>query len=119
MYVTVITAEGYEKLAVEVASDSKEWLSASIKSTAAGNEIVSVTAKANTSFKRTGIITLRAGNADKLTKDNSEAVEITVEQAGAPIEKTVFEIEDWLLEFDAKGGTKSTKVTTGRTITSR
>ena len=72
MYVTVITAEGYEKLAVEVASDSKEWLSASIKSTAAGNEIVSVTAKANTSFKRTGIITLRAGNADKLTKDNSD-----------------------------------------------
>lgn len=109
---TIITCEGYEKLAVEVASDSKEWLSASIKSTAAGSEIVSVTAKANTSFKRTGIITLRAGNADKLTKDNSEAVEITVEQAGAPIEKTVFEIEDWFLEFDAKGGTKSTKVTT-------
>jgi hypothetical protein len=109
---TVITCEGYEKMAVSVPSDCKDWLSASIKSTAAGNEIVSITAKANTSYKRTGIITLMAGNADKLTKDNSEAVEITVEQAGAPIEKTVFSVEDWVLEFDSKGGSKSTKVTT-------
>jgi hypothetical protein len=109
---TIITCEGYEKMALSVPSDCKDWLSASIKSTAAGNEIVSITAKANTSYKRTGIITLMAGNADKLTKDNSEAVEITVEQAGAPIEKTVFSVEDWVLEFDSKGGSKSTKVTT-------
>ena len=109
---TVITCEGYEKLAVEVAADSKEWLSASIKSTAAGNDVISLTAKANTSYKRTGIITLMAGNADKLTKDNSDTINITVEQAGVAIENMVFSVEDWVLEFDSKGGSKSTKVTT-------
>ena len=100
---TVITCEGYEKLAVEVAADSKDWLSATIKSTAAGNEIVSITAKPNESFKRTAVITLRAGNADKLTKDNSEAIEITIEQAGKPVGK--MELESSYVEFeDYKAG---------------
>lgn len=109
---TIITCEGYEKMAVSVPSDCKDWLSASIKSTAAGNEIVSITAKPNESFKRTAVITLMAGNADKLTKDNSDTINITVEQAGVAIENMVFSVEDWVLEFDSKGGSKSTKVTT-------
>ena len=100
---TVITCEGYEKMAVSVPSDCKEWLSATIKSTAAGNEIVSITAKPNESFKRTAVITLRAGNADKLTKDNSEAIEITIEQAGKPVGK--MELESATVEFeDYKAG---------------
>ena len=100
---TIITCEGYEKMAVSVPSDCKDWLSATIKSTAAGNEIVSITAKPNESFKRTAIITLRAGNADKLTKDNSEAIEITVEQAGKPVGK--MELESSYVEFeDYKAG---------------
>ena len=100
---TIITCEGYEKMAVSVPSDCKDWLSASIKSTAAGNEIVSITAKPNESFKRTAVITLRAGNADKLTKDNSEAIEITVEQAGKPVGK--MELESAVVEFeDYKAG---------------
>ena len=100
---TIITCEGYEKMAVSVPSDCKDWLSASIKSTAAGNEIVSITAKPNESFKRTAVITLRAGNADKLTKDNSEAVEITIEQAGKPVGK--MELESSYVEFeDYKAG---------------
>ena len=100
---TVITCEGYEKMAVSVPSDCKDWLSATIKSTAAGNEIVSITAKPNESFKRTAVITLRAGNADKLTKDNSEAIEITIEQAGKPVGK--MELESATVEFeDYKAG---------------
>ena len=100
---TIITCEGYEKMALSVPSDCKDWLSASIKSTAAGNEIVSITAKPNESFKRTAVITLRAGNADKLTKDNSEAIEITVEQAGKPVGK--MELESATVEFeDYKAG---------------
>ena len=100
---TIITCEGYEKMALSVPSDCKDWLSASIKSTAAGNEIVSITAKPNESFKRTAVITLRAGNADKLTKDNSEAVEITIEQAGKPVGK--MELESSYVEFeDYKAG---------------
>lgn len=100
---TIITCEGYEKMAVSVPSDCKDWLSATIKSTAAGNEIVSITAKPNESFKRTAVITLRAGNADKLTKDNSEAIEITVEQAGKPVGK--MELESSYVEFeDYKAG---------------
>ncbi len=100
---TIITCEGYEKMALSVPSDCKDWLSASIKSTAAGNEIVSITAKPNESFKRTAVITLRAGNADKLTKDNSEAIEITVEQAGKPVGK--MELESSYVEFeDYKAG---------------
>lgn len=100
---TIITCEGYEKMALSVPSDCKDWLSASIKSTAAGNEIVSITAKPNESFKRTAIITLRAGNADKLTKDNSEAIEITIEQAGKPVGK--MELESSYVEFeDYKAG---------------
>ncbi len=100
---TIITCEGYEKMAVSVPSDCKDWLSATIKSTAADNEIVSITAKPNESFKRTAVITLRAGNADKLTKDNSEAIEITVEQAGKPVGK--MELESSYVEFeDYKAG---------------
>ena len=100
---TIITCEGYEKMALSVPSDCKDWLSASIKSTAAGNEIVSITAKPNESFKRTAVITLRAGNADKLTKDNSEAIEITIEQAGKPVGK--MELESSYVEFeDYKAG---------------
>jgi len=100
---TIITCEGYEKMALSVPSDCKDWLSATIKSTAAGNEIVSITAKPNESFKRTAVITLRAGNADKLTKDNSEAIEITVEQAGKPVGK--MELESATVEFeDYKAG---------------
>ena len=93
---------------LDTASDSEmgdyqKALSASIKSTAAGNEIVSITAKPNESFKRTAVITLRAGNADKLTKDNSEAVEITIEQAGKPVGK--MELESSYVEFeDYKAG---------------
>lgn len=100
---TIITCEGYEKMAVSVPSDCKDWLSATIKSTAAGNEIVSITAKPNESFKRTAVITLRAGNADKLTKDNSEAIEITIEQTGKPVGK--MELESSYVEFeDYKAG---------------
>ena len=106
----VITSEGYEKLAVEVAPECKDWLSASIKSSDSGNEIISVTAKVNNSIQRTGVITLRAGNADKLTKNNSESIEITVEQAGKPLEE--MKLETRYVEFkDYKAGSKTVGVT--------
>lgn len=106
----VITSEGYEKLAVEVAPECKEWLSASIKSSDSGNEIISVTAKVNNSIQRTGVITLRAGNADKLTKNNSESIEITVEQAGKPLEE--MKLETRYVEFkDYKADSKTVGVT--------
>lgn len=106
----VITSEGYEKLAVEVAPECKDWLSASIKTSDSGNEIISVTAKVNNSIQRTGVITLRAGNADKLTKNNSESIEITVEQAGKPLEE--MKLETRYVEFkDYKAGSKTVGVT--------
>lgn len=106
----VITSEGYEKLAVEVAPECKDWLSASIKSSDSGNEIISVTAKVNNSIQRTGVITLRAGNADKLTKNNSESIEITVEQAGKPLEE--MKLETRYVEFkDYKADSKTIGVT--------
>ena len=106
----VITSEGYEKLAVEVAPECKDWLSASIKSSDSGNEIISVTAKVNNSIQRTGVVTLRAGNADKLTKNNSESIEITVEQAGKPLEE--MKLETRYVEFkDYKADSKTVGVT--------
>ena len=105
---SVVTVEGYEKLTATVADDAKAWLSATMTTSDAGNDIVSLTVKPNPNVtERTGIITVTAYNGTTPTKDNSQSVEITVKQAGKEMEKLYFTPDSYSVEFGSDKGSKS------------
>ena len=110
---SVVTVEGYEKLTATVADDAKAWLSATMTTSDAGNDVVSLTVKPNPNVtERTGIITVTAYNGTKPTKDNSQSVEITVKQAGKEAEKMYFTPDSYLVEFGSDKGSKNLRVKT-------